>query len=132
MSSDLFDGLRLEMRRGCLVLAVLAALQEEQYGYTLGKSLTDSGLDIDQGTLYPLLRRLETQGLLASQWRETGKRNKRFYQLTGEGRRMLDRLFAEWEKLSSAVGGILKERNHATRGTLSASGEVLAAGRTTG
>ena len=85
MDQDLFDSLRLELRRGCLTLAVLAQLRAEHYGYTLRKALADLGLDIDEGTLYPLLRRLETQGLLTSEWREEGGRNKRFYRLSTDG-----------------------------------------------
>src|SRR5262245_42949571 len=69
-----YDNLRLELRRGSLTVAVLAALRVEQYGYTLRKMLEDKGLSVEEGTLYPLLRRLETQGLLTSEWREEDKR----------------------------------------------------------
>jgi PadR family transcriptional regulator PadR len=109
--NELFENLRLELRRGCLILAVLAALKSEQYGYTLRKSLADSGLDIDEGTLYPLLRRLETQGLLSSQWREHEKRSKRFYKLSKEGSAMLKQLLAEWYGINDSLNGILEE-NH--------------------
>src|SRR5690349_831242 len=81
-NADLYENLRLELRRGCLVIAVLAQLKTERYGYTLRKALTDDGLAIDESTLYPLLRRLESQGLLISEWREEDKRNKRFYRLS--------------------------------------------------
>ena len=70
VAENLFENLRLELRRGCLTLAVLAQLRQEHYGYTLRKDLAERGLEIDESTLYPLLRRLETQGLLVSQWRE--------------------------------------------------------------
>lgn len=110
MSPDLFDNLRLELRRGCVVLAVLAALRSEQYGYTLRRALAEQGLDIDEGTLYPLLRRLENQGLLASEWREEGKRNKRFYRLSADGAQVLEQLLAEWRGIDSALQGILAER----------------------
>src|SRR5204863_1399719 len=86
---DLVENLRLELRRGCLVLAVLAQLRREQYGYTLRRSLAEQGMVMDEGTLYPLLRRLEAQGLLASQWREEDKRNKRFYRLSPDGKQLL-------------------------------------------
>jgi PadR family transcriptional regulator PadR len=109
LKPDLFENLRLELRRGCVVLAVLTALRNEQYGYTLRKELADRGMDIDEGTLYPLLRRLETQGLLASEWREEGKRNKRFYRLSAEGRQVLKRLLAEWQGIDTALKGILEE-----------------------
>src|SRR5580698_4560506 len=96
IQNELFESLRLELRRGCLILAVLAQLRVELYGYTLRKALADEGLAIEESTLYPLLRRLETQGLLTSQWREEEKRNKRFYRLSAEGERILEQLLAEW------------------------------------
>ena len=107
MSSAHFDTLRLELRRGCLVLAVLAQLRTEHYGYTLKKELNDRGMDIDEGTLYPLLRRLETQGLLVSEWREEDKRNKRFYRLSPDGTRVLEDLLAEWQQLNASVETIV-------------------------
>ena len=104
---DLFENLRLELRRGSLILAVLAALRKEHYGYTLRKTLGDRGMAIDEGTLYPLLRRLETQGLLVSEWREEDKRNKRFYRLSAEGKAILKQLLAEWQSINSSLNGIL-------------------------
>jgi PadR family transcriptional regulator PadR len=109
-----FENLRLEMRRGSLVLAVLASLRTEQYGYTLRKALADHEMEIDEGTLYPLLRRLETQGLLVSQWREEDKRNKRFYRLSPEGKKILKQLLAEWNSMNSSLTEILKEPHHGT------------------
>lgn len=110
-SEELFDSLRLELRRGCLVLAVLAQLHQEHYGYTLRKSLADTGLEIEESTLYPLLRRLETQGLLTSQWREEEKRNKRFYRLSARGQRVLELLLAEWSRINDSLNKIVqKER----------------------
>jgi len=100
---DQFENLRLELRRGCLVLAVLAQLQAEHYGYTLRKSLAESGLEIDEGTLYPLLRRLEAQGLLDSEWREEDKRKKRFYRLAQQGAETLKLLLAEWHVINSSL-----------------------------
>src|SRR5271157_6050644 len=112
MNPEHFENLRLELRRGCLVLAVLAALRREQYGYTLRKTLSEHGLEIDEGTLYPLLRRLESQGLLASQWREEDKRKKRFYLLSSDGALVLEQLLAEWKSIDSAIHAILKEQSH--------------------
>jgi PadR family transcriptional regulator PadR len=106
---DLFESLRLELRRGCLVLAVLARLKTEQYGYTLRKSLGDAGLTIDEGTLYPLLRRLETQGLLVSSWREEDKRNKRFYRMSPEGERVFGLLLEEWKRINASLDRTLQE-----------------------
>jgi PadR family transcriptional regulator PadR len=90
-----------------LVLAVLAQLRREHYGYTLRKDLADRGLEIDEGTLYPLLRRLETQGLLVSEWREEDKRSKRFYRLSAAGKRVLEQLLAEWQNINTAVTRIV-------------------------
>jgi PadR family transcriptional regulator PadR len=106
---EILENLKLELRRGCLIVAVLAQLRSEQYGYTLRKALADDGLVIDEGTLYPLLRRLETQGLLASQWREEDKRNKRFYRLSPEGELILKQLLDEWESINQSIGRILQE-----------------------
>ena len=108
MNPEVLENLRLELRRGCLIVAVLAQLRSEQYGYTLRKSLADNGLVIDEGTLYPLLRRLETQGLLASEWREQDKRNKRFYRLSPQGELILTQLLADWETMYSSLEAILK------------------------
>ncbi len=107
MDPTLFDSLRLELRRGNLVLAVLAQLRTEHYGYTLRTALMDLGLDIDEGTLYPLLRRLETQALLTSEWREEGGRRKRFYKLSADGRQMLKQLQAEWKTINQSLNRIL-------------------------
>jgi PadR family transcriptional regulator, regulatory protein PadR len=108
----LFENLKLELRRGCLIVAVLAALRSEQYGYTLRKLLGEHGLQVDEGTLYPLLRRLESQGLLLSEWREEDKRKKRFYRLSPEGAQMLTHLLAEWQSIDSSLEQILSEKTH--------------------
>lgn len=111
MTHDQFETLRLELRRGCVPLAVLAELGRERYGYTLRKSLIEKGMAVDEGTLYPLLRRLEAQGLLTSEWREEESRPRRFYRLSAEGRRILDRLVGEWNALNESLAGIIKEAN---------------------
>jgi PadR family transcriptional regulator PadR len=102
-----FENLRLELRRGCLVLAVLAQLRTEHYGYTLRRTLTERGVELDEGTLYPLLRRLESQGLLVSEWREEDNRRKRFYKLSDAGRTVLEQLSAEWRDLNSSLSRML-------------------------
>ncbi len=106
---EVLENLRLELRRGSLIVAVLAELRTEQYGYTLRKSLEEHGITIDEGTLYPLLRRLETQGLLASEWREQDKRNKRFYRLSPQGNFILTELLSDWENLSASLRAILQQ-----------------------
>jgi len=109
LNGEVFENLKLELRRGCLSLAVLTQLRTERYGYTLRKALADDGLEIDEGTLYPLLRRLENQGLLVSQWREEDKRNKRFYRLSPEGERVLTQLLDEWQRINTSLRKILQE-----------------------
>jgi PadR family transcriptional regulator PadR len=104
---ELFENLRLELRRGAVVLAVLAVLRTEHYGYTLRRTLAEQGLVVEEGTLYPLLRRLETQSLLVSEWREEGNRTKRFYRLSPEGRQMLELLALEWKGIDAALNGML-------------------------
>jgi DNA-binding PadR family transcriptional regulator len=97
-----------ELRRGLLVLAVLSQLSKEQYGYALLKRLGDQGMAIDQGTLYPLLRRLETQGLLQSHWNVEAGRPRRYYLVSAEGRKLLGRLKSEWAGMVKAMEGMLK------------------------
>jgi PadR family transcriptional regulator PadR len=108
IADGLLENLRLELRRGCLTLAVLGQLRtgDEHYGYTLRKALAERGLEIEESTLYPLLRRLESQGLLVSEWREEDKRNKRFYRLSPEGVRARDYLVSEWKDLNAAMENI--------------------------
>src|SRR6266487_4089222 len=108
-TDSLLENLRLELGRGCLVLAVLAQLRTEQYGYTLRKALEEHGMAIDEGTLYPLLRRLESQGLLVSEWREEDKRNKRFYLLSAAGKQIFQKLLDEWQNINASVTRILQE-----------------------
>lgn len=114
-SPDAFENLRLELRRGSLVLAVLAKLRAEYHGYALVKALKASGLEIDENTLYPLLRRLESQKLLDSQWRVEDKRNKRFYRLSEEGEQVLERLLGEWRGLNRSIEKLLESPVRAAR-----------------
>lgn len=110
---EILENLRSELRRGSLIVAVLAQLRTEQYGYTLRKSLEENGIAIDEGTLYPLLRRLETQGLLSSEWREQDKRNKRFYRLSPQGQVILTQLLLDWEDLSQSLKAIMQPQQPA-------------------
>lgn len=105
--TDLFESMRMELRRGSLVLAVLACLRTERYGYTLRQALAADGLEMEESTLYPLLRRLESQGLLTSEWREEEKRNKRFYRLSPQGETMLKALTDEWRGIGASLDKIL-------------------------
>ena len=104
---DLFEAMRLELRRGSLVLAVLARLRSEQYGYSLRMALAEDGVAMEESTLYPLLRRLEGQGLLTSEWREEDRRKKRFYRLSPLGETMLARRAEEWRGISASLERVL-------------------------
>jgi PadR family transcriptional regulator PadR len=105
--ADLVENLRIELRSGCLAVAAMSQLRQEHYGYTLRKALADVGLDIEESTLYPLLRRLESQGLLVSEWREEGRRKKRFYTLSPRGERVLQLLLAEWAGINRALNRLI-------------------------
>lgn len=97
-----------ELRRGVLVLAVLSQLDQQRYGYSLIDSLAELGLSIDQGTLYPLLRRLENQGLLESEWNVDGPRPRRYYALSEDGRVILRWLSQDWLELSAVLSRLLE------------------------
>lgn len=104
----IYENLSLELRRGALVLAVLSRLQSKQYGYSLKQALAAEGLEINEGTLYPLLRRLEKQGLLTSDWQVIDdKRPRRYYSLSPLGETMLSALSAEWAALAEVMAGLL-------------------------
>jgi DNA-binding PadR family transcriptional regulator len=108
-SNDTVQNMVLELRRGAIVISVLSQLGDEQYGYSLLKSLADQGMDIEQGTLYPLLRRLESQGLVQSTWRiEDEARPRRYYQISAKGREVLRRLKHEWSDLVATMNRMLK------------------------
>ena len=109
MTNASFDNFILELRRGILVLAVMSQLEKEQYGYSLINALKSRGLEIDQGTLYPLLRRLESQGLLQSAWRIEADRPRRYYMLSMEGRRLFPMLEQEWTGIVSMMNQLLKQ-----------------------
>lgn len=109
-SREIVDKLRLELRRGALPLAVLAQLRQEHYGYSLRRELNAKGLEIDEGTLYPLVRRLEKQGLLTSEWRYDDKRKKRYYRLSGLGEEVLASLVVEWRLLNESIDAVLEEK----------------------
>lgn len=98
------DRLVMELRRGALTLAVLLALREPHYGYSLRKKFAARGLEIDEGTLYPLLRRLEEQGLLSSHWQQEEGRKRRFYQIGDGGEIALAAMRSEWQGLNEVIG----------------------------
>ena len=106
-NTDPLENVMLELRRGIIVLAVLSQLGQEQYGYSLLKLLSDLGLEVDQGTLYPLLRRLEAQGLLQSVWKLEEARPRRYYVISTEGKKALPRLKEEWTSIVTIMDRML-------------------------
>ncbi len=102
------DQLSLELRRGVIVVAILSQLENPLYGYSLRERLATRGLEVKEGTLYPLLRRLETQGLLESDWEVgEGRRPRRYYRLSDSGRKVLTTMSAEWDELVGTMGRLL-------------------------
>jgi DNA-binding PadR family transcriptional regulator len=101
--------LDLELRRGLLGLAVLSQLRELQYGYSLRQALAERGMPIEEGTLYPLLRRLEAQGLLTSEWRAHDGPPRRYYRLSNAGETALAQLAVSWVALAATMDSLLKE-----------------------
>ncbi len=96
----LYEKLLLELRRGVLMLAVMSQLRDEQYGYWLKQSLEEQGMEINEGTLYPLLRRLEDQGLLQSDWQVVDDaRPRRYYKMSQEGETIFANLTQEWRAM---------------------------------
>ena len=106
-----------ELRRGALVLAVLSQLKEARYGYALIDQLAKQGLDIEQGTLYPLLRRMEEQGLLQSEWNVEGSHPRRYYVISPMGRELLLALIDDWQQLNVVMEGLLSENEGDSNGS---------------
>jgi DNA-binding PadR family transcriptional regulator len=104
-----FVKLELELRRGVVVLAVLSQLRTPRYGYELRQALAERGMPIEEGTLYPLLRRLETQGLLKSEWKIEDGPPRRYYSLNADGRKLLKKLTETWQGMNLTMGRLLKE-----------------------
>ena len=102
---DLLSSLLLELRRGTLTISVLSQMKEPKYGYALVQSLEEKGVAIDPNTLYPLLRRLENQGLLESRWETGGAKPRKYYQRT----EIYEKLKAYWQNLSAGMDRLLRE-----------------------
>ena len=103
--------LRLELRRGIVVIAVLSQMDTARYGYSLIQRLGEQGLDIEEGTLYPLLRRLEKQGLLESEWDVGESRPRKYYKISEMGNDVLQTLTTEWFETVAMMQELLGE-NH--------------------
>ena len=107
-NDELVQNMLLELRRGILSIAVLSQLGKDEYGYSLLKALADQGLEIDQSTLYPLLRRLESQGLLQSDWRIVDDaRPRRYYVISTQGKAVLAKLKKEWSTMTETMNKML-------------------------
>lgn len=109
VDADAFSKLELELRRGVVVLAALSQLRSPRYGYELRQVLANKGMPIEEGTLYPLLRRLEIQGLLKSEWRIEEGPPRRYYSLNADGRKLLKKLAESWQGMNQAMGRLLNE-----------------------
>lgn len=107
---EAFAKLEQELRRGVVVIAVLSQLRTPQYGYSLRQALAERGMAIEEGTLYPLLRRLEGQKLLASEWRIEDGPPRRYYTLNAAGTQLLKRLTTSWRGLVETMDDLLGDR----------------------
>lgn len=105
----IISGLLTELKRGTLVLSVLSQLHTQEYGYSLVQKLEEKGAPIEANTLYPLLRRLEKQGLLLSEWDTTESRPRKYYLLSDEGKGVYEQLIKEWTMLSNQINNLIKE-----------------------
>lgn len=103
------DKLEQDLRRGVIVLAALSQLRGWEYGYSLRQALAARGMPIEEGTLYPLLRRLESQGLLSSEWRIEDGPPRRYYTLSKEGRTLYARLVESWTNLTAIVADLIAD-----------------------
>lgn len=106
---EIVSGLVLELRRGTLILLVLNQLQEPKYGYNLVKELQEHGISIEANTLYPLMRRLESQGLLASEWDTAEAKPRKYYKLTTDGEIVFKKVKENWNRFSASVNQLLDE-----------------------
>lgn len=105
---DTVSGLVLELRRGTLILLVLSQLREPMYGYSLVKKLNENAIPIDANTLYPLMRRLEGQGLLESHWDTGESKPRKYYQITEDGLAVLEKTKTYWKTFSTNVDSLLE------------------------
>lgn len=108
--NELVTSLTQELRRGTIIIGVLSQLFEPQYGYSLVNLLEKRGVQIDPGTLYPLLRRLEKQQLLESKWDTNESRPRKYYQISDTGKAVYSRLCAEWQKISSSLENLISNK----------------------
>ncbi len=106
---EILNGLSQELRRGTIVMCVLAQLKEPRYGYSLVQSLNEAGMHTEAGTLYPLLRRLEKQGLLKSEWETDGTKPRKYYAITAQGAEIYAKLLKQWTKMAQTIERMTEE-----------------------
>ena len=105
---EIVSGLVLELRRGTLIILVLSQLKEPMYGYNLVKKLQDNGVPIEANTLYPLMRRLESQGLLKSEWETSESKPRKYYKITDDGLIVLEKATEHWKAFSKNIDNLLE------------------------
>ena len=115
-ANEITDGLLIEMRRGIIVFCVLSQLERPQYGYSLLQSLEERGVSVDAGTLYPLLRRLEKQELLKSEWETTGAKPRKYYVLNELGTEVYRRLCSAWKEMVENMDKLVRAREDKQNG----------------
>lgn len=109
---EILSSMILELRRGAIVLSALSQLKDPMYGYNLVSVLSENGISVEANTLYPLLRRLEAQGVLESHW-ETGEaKPRKYYNTTPKGNEIYEELKLRWEELSKSVGNLIGGNNN--------------------
>ncbi len=108
-AGNVAEGLASELKRGTVVLAVLSRMKRPQYGYSLVQALEEKGFPVDPGTLYPLLRRLENQGLLLSEWETEGNRPRKYYAISETGKTVYRLLCSEWDSMAQALTDMINE-----------------------
>ncbi len=111
---EILNSLTVELKRGTLVLLVLSQLSKNEYGYSLVQKLEEKNAPIEAGTLYPLLRRLEKQKLLVSEWDTSESRPRKFYTLSEEGKEVYEQLKKEWKTISELLETLLEEEKNET------------------
>ena len=107
--TEIINGLLHELRRGTIIISVLSQLSEPQYGYSLVAKLEEKGVAIDPGTLYPLLRRLEKQNLLESQWDTNEARPRKYYSLSETGKQVYRQLCVEWRNMVQSMEQLIRD-----------------------
>ena len=107
--NEIVSGLVLELRRGTLILLVLSQLKKPMYGYNLVKKLQENDISIEANTLYPLMRRLETQGLLKSEWETSEAKPRKYYSITEDGEIVLEKVTAHWKTFSKNIDRLLED-----------------------